>query len=143
MPGSDTRHNRRQFIRHPVDVPLEVEGVSGDRRSQVANVSFGGLSFLCAQSHPPGTELLLRIPYTEPPFEARARVAWRRRERGGHRIGVRFLAEDDAFRSRMIEQICAIERYREKVLHKQGRALTTAEAAQEWIERYAAGFPDP
>lgn len=143
MPGSDTRHNRRKFIRHPVDVPLEVEGVPDNQCSRVAEVSFGGLSFLCPHSHPPGTELVLRIPCMEPPFEARARVAWRRRESGGHRIGVRFLAEADAYRSRMVEQICAIERYREEVRHREGRTLTTAQAAQEWIERFAHRFPDP
>lgn len=114
-----------------------------DQGSQVADVSYGGLSFHCAQPHRPGTELLLRIPYLEPPFETRARVAWRRREEGGYRIGVRFLAEDDAFRARMVEQICAIESYRKEVYSREGRSLTATEAAQEWIERHAARFPDP
>lgn len=143
MRGSDTRRRRRRYIRHPVDVPLEVESVPGDHGSRVSDVSFGGLSFLCAQSHRPGTELVLRIPYLEPSFEVRARVAWRRRESGGYRIGVRFLAEDDAYRSRMVEQICAIESYRNEVRDREGRDLTSAEAAQEWIERYASRFPDP
>lgn len=143
MPGNDTRRSRRKYIRHPVDVPLEVEHVPEDQGSQVADVSFGGLSFHCAQSHRPGTELLLRIPYLEPPFETRARVAWRRRENDGYRIGVRFLAADDAFRTRMVEQVCAIESYRKEVYRREGRNLSTAEAAQEWIERNAARFPDP
>lgn len=143
MPGSDTRRGRRKYIRHPVDVPIEVEDVPGDKGSQVADVSFGGLSFLCGQYHRPGTELLLRIPYLEPPFEVRARVAWRRVEDGGYRIGVRFLAEDDAFRSRMVEQICAIESYRKEVRQREGRILDATEAAREWIERFAARFPDP
>lgn len=124
-------------------MPIEVESVPGDRESRVSDVSFGGLSFLCAQSHRPGTDLVLRISYLEPPFEVRARVAWRRRESGGYRIGVRFLAEDDAYRSRMVEQICAIESYRKEVRDTEGRTLTSAEAAQEWIERFAARFPDP
>lgn len=142
MPASDTRR-RRKYIRHPVDVPLEVEDVSGDPGSQVADVSFGGLSFLGARARKRGSELLLRIPYLEPPFEVRARVAWCRRENDGYRIGVRFLAEEDAYRSRMVEQICAIESYRKEVHHREGRILTTAQAAQEWIERFAARFPNP
>lgn len=143
MPGSDTRRSRRKYIRHPVDVPLEVESVPDHQGSRVADVSFGGLSFHCAQSHRPGTELLLRIPFLEPPFEARARVAWRRRENDGYRIGVRFLAEEDAYRSRMVEQLCAIESYRREVFRNEGRSLDVTEAAREWIERYAARFPDP
>lgn len=143
MPGNDTPRRRRKYIRHPVDVPLEVENVSGEQATQITDVSFGGLSFLCGQYHRPGTELLLRIPFLEPPFEARARVAWCRTEYGGHRIGVRFHAEDDAFRSRMVEQVCAIESYRNEVRQREGRVLSAAEAAHEWIERFAARFPDP
>ena len=43
---------------------------------------------------------------------------------------------------KLVEQVCQIETYRNK-LKKQGRDLSIEEAAIEWINRYAAFFPDP
>jgi len=40
----------------------------------------------------------------------------------------------------MQAQCDRIRRYRDQVLHEQGRALTYDEAAMEWIERYAEVF---
>jgi hypothetical protein len=76
-----------------------------------------------------------------PPFEARVRVVWTRPEAEGYCIGVQFMDEADAFRARMVEQVCSIERYRREVEAKEGRRLTRDEAAQEWIRRYAGRFP--
>ncbi|MDY6992513.1 MAG: hypothetical protein SVR94_07890 [Pseudomonadota bacterium] len=47
---------------------------------------------------------------------------------------------NDAFRSRMLEQVCQIEKYRQS-LEQQGRTISIEEAAMEWISRYAAEFP--
>jgi hypothetical protein len=50
------------------------------------------------------------------------------------------LSGKDAFRSRMQHQCRRIGQYRQAVLKETGRLLTPDEAAQEWIERYAATF---
>ena len=50
------------------------------------------------------------------------------------------LSGPDAFRLRMQNQCHRIGQYRQMVLKKTGRLLTPDEAAQEWIERYAATF---
>jgi hypothetical protein len=41
----------------------------------------------------------------------------------------------------MIEQICHIEHYRKEVKLAEGRELSSEEAADEWIKRYAGDFP--
>jgi hypothetical protein len=41
----------------------------------------------------------------------------------------------------MIEQICHIEHYRKEVKLVEGRELSSEEAADEWITRYAGDFP--
>ena len=41
----------------------------------------------------------------------------------------------------MIEQICHIEHYRAEVEGKEGRELSSQEAAKEWISSYAGDFP--
>jgi c-di-GMP-binding flagellar brake protein YcgR len=133
----------RRFIRHTADVPIEVRAISSGtpRRQPAINVSEGGLSFMSDQNIPNGTTIEIRIDAVRPPFEARARVVWTREEDGAWCIGVQFLDTDDAFRARMVEQVCAIERYRREVEEREGRTLSRDDAAQEWIAKYAGRFP--
>jgi c-di-GMP-binding flagellar brake protein YcgR len=111
------------------------------RSRPAINVSKGGLSFVSEEEIPVGSNIEIRIAAVDPPFEAKARVVWVKGEDEGYCIGVQFLDAADAFRSRMVEQVCAIERYRRQVEHEEGRVLTQAEAAEEWIARYAGRFP--
>jgi hypothetical protein len=135
---------RREFLRHTVDVPLEVErlGEPEALTEQGVNVSHGGLAFLSTLCPSAGEVLRLRIPTVDPPFEARARVAWCRPEGDRFLVGVQFLDATAAFQSRMVQQVCSIENYRKEVRDREGRVLTTQDAAAEWIARYAGRFPD-
>lgn len=135
---------QREFIRHTVDVPLEVARVTDGATivEQGVNVSFGGLAFLSDVCPAIGEILQLRIPSLEPVFDARARVAWCRPEGRKYLVGVAFLDAAAAFQSRMVQQVCSIENYRREVQQHEGRSLTTQEAAAEWIARFAGRFPD-
>jgi c-di-GMP-binding flagellar brake protein YcgR len=134
---------KREFLRHTANVPLEVEkvGGSGTLRETGVNVSRGGLAFESAACPEIGTILQLRIPTVQPAFEARARVVWCRSESEKYLVGVQFLDAEAAFRSRMVQQVCSIEKYRRDVHQQEGRALTPEEAATEWITRFAGRFP--
>jgi hypothetical protein len=77
----------------------------------------------------------------DPPFDAKARVVWCRPENSKYLVGVEFLDKADAFRSRMVEQVCTIEEYRQQVRRAEGRTLSSQEAAEEWIVKYAGAFP--
>jgi ubiquinone biosynthesis protein len=138
------RHNPRAFIRHTVDVPLEVRPAvdAPAQRRRSANVSHGGLAFDSDVPQAPGSVLELRIPAVDPPFEASAEVVWSRRVGEAYQIGVRFMDAADAFRVRMVQQVCSIENYRREVREREGRELSTEDAAAEWIGRYAGRFPD-
>jgi hypothetical protein len=134
----------RQFIRHPIDVPVEI-GL-GDAAPpsgyHTHDVSLGGLALRAGCSVTPGRTVQVRIGCVDPPFEASARVAWcRPHPLSGYELGVTFLDAQDAFRARMVEQLCHIEDYRRSVLRTEGRELDIEDAAQEWIEKYAAQFP--
>ncbi|MBW3569940.1 MAG: PilZ domain-containing protein [Gemmatimonadetes bacterium] len=133
---------RREFIRHTADVPIEVRTVQGEQAVATGlNVSHGGLAFVSKLCPAEGTTLEIAIPDVDPPFHAQARVAWCRPEADAFLVGVEFLDSTDAFRARMVEQVCTIERYRQQVRDQEGRELSTHDAAAEWIRKYAGRFP--
>ncbi len=137
--------DERGFVRHTVEVPLEistVEAAAARTASRGINVSHGGLAFLLDECIDIDRVVHLRIPTVRPAFEADARVVWCRPESGRYLVGVCFLDATHAFQSRMVEQVCAIEQYRAEIRAREGRILTTQEAAAEWIEKYARRFPE-
>jgi len=135
----------RQYIRHPVDVPIEirVDQKVLDAPYHAHDISLGGLAVFSAVAVEPGSMIEVRIPYVEPAFEARALVAWCRPRRTGegHEVGVSFLNTKDVFLARMVTQICYIEDYRKSIAREEGRELSSEEAASEWIAKYASRFP--
>lgn len=139
-----THANPRRFIRHTADVPIEVRSVPGT--SAVAqtgvNISEGGLAFHSDACLDAEQTIEVRIPEVDPPFEAHARVVWCRPEDGRYLVGVQFLDATDAFKARMVEQVCTIEKYREEVRETEGRELSSQDAAAEWITKYAGRFPE-
>ena len=135
----------RHFMRHPASMPIEVSALHTELQalSHLCNVSIGGLAFEASQEVEAGSIISLRIPCVVPVFESVAKVAWCRELDSGYELGVEFLDQDDAFRARMVEQICHIENYKEQVQQTEHRELTSEEAAHEWISKFADEFPDP
>ncbi len=68
-------------------------------------------------------------------------MVWCRPAHACYELGIQFLAREDLFAARMVEQLCYIERYRREVLNTEGRELSSADAAREWIARFAEDFP--
>jgi len=135
----------RQFIRHPADIPIEVarNDPLPPADLHACNVSFGGLAFQSHVELEPGAIVAVRILVVRPEFESKARVVWCHGRAAGFELGVEFLDVADAFRARMVEQVCHIENYKHEVYRAEGRTLTIEEAAKEWIGKYAADFPNP
>lgn len=132
----------RQFIRHPSSVPVEVRiGDFVHAMHRTSNVSFGGLAIQSECELQPGVVVEVRITLVQPTFETKARVVWCRACKGGYEVGVQFLTAEDQFRGRMVEQVCRIHEYKQLIYEKEGRKLTTEEAASEWVAKYAAKFP--
>jgi len=115
----------RQFIRHPTRIPVEirVEGAAAYDTRQSRNLSLGGLALQSGYAFVPGSIVVVRIPLVRPVFETRARVAWCVACKEDFELGIEFLNDDDAFRARMVEQVCYIENYK-------------------LISKYASEFPD-
>jgi hypothetical protein len=136
----------RQFIRHPSEIPIEIQCAPDGRYVQrsTQNVSYGGLAFSSDTAVELDTVIGLRMPHLRPAFELpAARVAWCHQEGSSFAVGVQFLDAAEAFQVRMVEQVCHIESYRRDVEQREGRQLTAEEAAEEWISRHASSFPNP
>jgi hypothetical protein len=134
-----------RFDRHPVDIQIKVKtsGQMTHTTYNTVNLSVGGLGFHCDRELKHGDVIKILIPFVSPPFETQARVAWSRAHDGHFEIGVEFLAQEDAFMTRMVEQVCHIENYKKNIYQKEGRVLSPEEAAQEWIRKYASKYPSP
>ena len=132
----------RRFIRHPTDIPIEVlKGNGGGVQQPLRDVSHGGLSFRHDEQLPVGAVIRMRIVLTQPAFETEARVIWCLPEGRAWQVGVQFLDPEDQFRARMVEQVCHIEHYRRELRDREGRQLSSHDAALEWIAKFAKEFP--
>jgi len=133
----------RAYIRHPSDMPIELSTVPEDRAvcTFTKDISVGGLSFSSSRSFGKGALVSIKIPVIDPPFEAQARVIWCLTQEDGYEIGLEFCTSGDAYRARMVEQICHIEHYRLWVREVEGRELDSEGAAAEWIGKFAKEFP--
>lgn len=142
----------RRYIRHPSDIPIgyQVSQNPVAATDHLLDISIGGLCFHAEEPIECGSEIHIHIPldFSVPlndgevmEFDGDGTVAWCRKERCGYAIGVQFDDSITSFGMRMVEQVCHIERYRNDVYEEEGRRLSRDQAAQEWIERYAAEFP--
>lgn len=133
----------REYIRHPSGIPLEVKiaELPDPQNEYLNNVSLGGLSFHCKYQLETGAQISIRIPLLRGTFHVIGQVVWCRKQEGGYEVGAAFRDEEEAFRTRMVEQICHIEEYRNKVMTDEQRELSSEQAAIEWITKYADAFP--
>lgn len=145
----------RRFVRHPAEIPIELEeslplvrrnrARAGEARaanavSMMQNLSVGGLC--CEVDHPiaEGTSIQIRIPVVNPDYVGQGVVVWCKPQNCHYEVGIQFEREEEAFKSRMVEQICMIEQYRKRVRAAEGRDIDGEQAALEWISRYAGEF---
>ena len=137
-------NSARAFIRHPSDIPIEITAAGGAAEThRLNNVSLGGLCCKSMLFFETGLTVTIRISLVNPPFEAHGKVIWCHKTDGVFEVGVQFIDTRDLFKVRMIEQICYIEDYKQRVLLTEGRILNSQAAALEWISKYAAEFPNP
>jgi len=138
----------REYIRHPAKVPLVIAPQSTREQLNlplnhlhIKNVSTGGLSFDSPVEFHTNTVIKIKIPSIKPVFKVNAVVQWCRQIKDQFELGVQFLDTNDAFRVRMVEQICHIGQYRDEAQQRTGRRMTWNKASIEWIEKNGGSFP--
>lgn len=123
-------------------IRFELRGERLWRRDYLRNVGEGGLCFTTAVSLDPGLVIRLTIPVLGEQYVVEGVVVWCRPAASGYEVGVRFFTPQDRFCVRMVEQLCYIEDYRLQVAREEGRSLSSEQAAEEWITRFADQFPN-
>ena len=123
-------------VTDPLDRP---ELTSAPDPEQLPLGMYEGVPLVPVETVGPDDEVVI-IPVREPPFETTGTIVWCRLVNSHYDVGVQFADANTEFSVRMIEQICHIQRYRKEVL-EQGRQLSEAEAALEWVTKYAKDFP--
>jgi len=133
---------KRQFVRHPSSIPIEVRLLSGGCEStEVSDISLGGLSFAFHWSIACGVEVAVRIPGLAEHIDLSGKVVRCEPNGEGWLIGISFEDKREVFRMRMVQQMCYIEDYRRRVMEADGREISSELAAVEWIALYAPDFP--
>ncbi|MDQ7076211.1 MAG: hypothetical protein Q9O24_13960 [Gammaproteobacteria bacterium] len=137
------RSQQANIIQHPNNISLHCQQLDSTAHTS-QTIQLCDSPQLCF-NHPTAlhnnTHLKLIIRIQNKTHYFQSVVTHSQAHHSGFHIQVGFESYNEAFRLRMIEQICHIETYREYVYQQQGRQLCYEGAAQEWIERYASTFP--
>lgn len=137
------KNETRHVIHHPLDVPIEVQTLGAQARDSLPASTTGLAELVFELSYRINVDevVVVSIPSVNDGARICGKVIWLAKSAHGYVVGMSFYSEDEVFRMRMIEQVCHIEAYRKKKLRREGRRLSSEEAAAEWIARYAARFP--
>lgn len=133
----------RNFIRHPIDIPIKVIENEGEDclNQSLHDISIGGLRCLSDKPLAAGAEIKIIIDMVDPVLEIPGRVIWCRPVDESYELGIEYQGEKDVYSLRMVEQICHIEHYRKEVQIREGRNISSEQAAREWITKFAGKFP--
>ncbi|TNE81254.1 MAG: PilZ domain-containing protein [Gammaproteobacteria bacterium] len=131
----------RRFIHHPTEFPILIspEGSAHYDRATLCNIGEEGLACRLPHAIPPGAPVTLQIPSLHQEYSVSGRVVKCDRYTKGFGVSILFNDKNESFKSKMVEQVCQIEHYRQALL-KDGRELDSETAAQEWIARYSHQF---
>lgn len=131
---------QESLIYHPKQVPIDIKRVREMKEARCECV--GELAVHCSTGIPVGTQVLLSLPTSESDASLCGCVVWLSGAGSDYLIGVTFFGEEEAYKMRMVEQLCHIQAYQHTVSRQEGRLLSDEDAAREWIGRYSKDFPE-
>ena len=141
IPGKE----RRQFFRHPINVPIQLRIAAHDRSfaSNSSDISLGGLNFSWPQKLSKGTLIDITIPVKAKLFDIKAKVVYSKEDRKTARFqtGVSFTDFPSAFKARLAEEVLEILEFRKSLSRELGYEITEEDAAKKWVSEFAGRFP--
>ena len=134
----------RRHIRHvtgiPIEVSLEYQQCYRAEDDTITNVSLGGLCFIADDRLEINESIQVRFPVLDEETRIDGKVIWCNKKAQGYEVGLEFNDPAEVERLKMIEQIRQIENFRNEQERREGRKLSSEQAAREWISRYAGDF---
>lgn len=131
------------FIKHPKRFPLQFRRL---RFWQSTNIELDpesntGLTFSSKEYQKPGSIIEVTIPTRKEIHHFMGKVVMVKESDDYYEIGIWLVNAGDAPKLRIVEQICHIELYLNDKRHKEGPFLSQEKLTEEWISRFASGFP--
>ncbi len=107
---------KRKYIRHPAKISLEyrIFGEQEIKTETTKDISFGGICFRGQDYIEPGTTLKLKFPSVHTNYEVAGQVVWCSQKKDHVEMGLQFLDENEAYRARLIEEICHLKSVQEE-----------------------------
>lgn len=131
------------FIKHPKRFPLNFRRLRFWQSSkiEVAPDSNTGLTFSSKEYQKPGSIIEVTIPTRKEIHHFMGKVVMVKEADDSYEIGIWLINTEDAAKLRIVEQICHIELYLNDKRYKEGPFLSQEKLTEEWISRFASGFP--
>lgn len=130
---------RRRVIRYSAEeIPMEysLAEIVAHQKEYLHNISTEGLCFKSHKYIDKGLTISLEIPLVIPTFKEKGKVVWCAKKNDHYDVGVQFVGKDLKTHANLVEQVCDIEDYKGEVLKKEGRELSSEEAALEWLSKH-------
>src|SRR5262245_36162026 len=132
---------RRQYARHPIQVPLAVWPKDGTERfvSRIGDLSEGGLSFTSPNPMTKGTGVEIEFPVYDRRFTLKGAVTscTEVTDATSYRVGLAFTSTGMSFKMKLAEQVLRINQLRRDLTRQRGTDVTIEEAGEHWVEQYA------
>ena len=132
------------FIKHPLDYPYHLtasDRVIEHQHDDIDAVQLGGVVFEMAKPYAAGTVLELEISIRGDVYSFHGKVVFVRDKGNVSDVGFWLQNGEDLNQFRMVEQLCCIESYRNRIYQADGRQLSSQRAACEWVKKYAGALP--
>lgn len=131
------------FIKHPKRFPLKFRRLRFWQSSkiEVNQNSNTGLTFSSKEYQKPGSIIEVTIPTRKEIHHFMGKVVMVKESDESYEIGLWLINAEDAPKLRIVEQICHIELYLNDKRYKEGPFLSKEKLTEEWISRFASGFP--
>jgi hypothetical protein len=128
----------RDYIRYPSDISVSGRTEHGQPidGAHMNNISGNGLCFTARTKVEPGNSIYLGIPLHLNQFEVKATVMWCMDMDSHYELGVKVELDSPETNARNFEILCDIEHYRQQVLEKEGRELSSIAAIGEWFDKF-------
>ena len=131
------------FIEHPASIPVDISLAPPPINQPLSKLEKPrtGITVPSDEYYTLGSFVKICVAAGDEIHFFVGEVAWIDQDQRGQRLGLVFHSRQEAYRARMIEQLCHIYAYRLQMSQAVGNQVAIEEAARHWIAKYSDSFP--